>query len=71
MTDSQRLMDTLKTAGMRLTHQRRVICEYLARTDAHPTAATIYDALKPELPSLSLMTVYNTLNTLAELGRSR
>ena len=68
MTNAQRLMDTLKTAGMRLTHQRRVICDYLARTEEHPTAATIYDALKPGLPSLSLMTVYNTLNTLAELG---
>lgn len=68
MTNAQRLMDTLKEAGMRLTHQRRVICDYLAKTDAHPTAATIYEALKPGLPSLSLMTVYNTLNTLAELG---
>jgi Fur family peroxide stress response transcriptional regulator len=28
----------------------------------------IYEALKEEMPSLSLMTVYNTLNTLAELG---
>ena len=68
MTNAQRLMDTLKEAGMRLTHQRRVICDYLAGTEEHPTAAMIYEALKPELPSLSLMTVYNTLNTLAELG---
>ena len=68
MTKAQHLMDTLKGAGMRLTHQRRGICDYLARTEEQPAAATIYDALKPDLPSLSLMTVYNTLNTLAELG---
>ena len=62
------LIQTLKQAGMRITPQRRAICAYLSETDAHPTAAMVYDRLKPEMPSLSLMTVYNTLNTLADLG---
>lgn len=68
MTNAQRLIDTLKQAGMRITPQRRLICDYLSETDAHPTAARVYETLKAEMPSLSLMTVYNTLNTLAELG---
>ncbi|MDY6866824.1 MAG: Fur family transcriptional regulator, partial [Chloroflexota bacterium] len=68
MTDLDHLLSTLKQSGMRITPQRRAICRYLSQTEAHPTAAMVYDALKPEMPSLSLMTVYNTLNTLEELG---
>jgi len=66
--NSEHLVLTLRNAGLRLTPQRLAICEYLAGSEAHPTAAMIYEALKPEMPSLSLMTVYNTLNALADLG---
>jgi Fur family transcriptional regulator, peroxide stress response regulator len=59
---------TLKQANMRLTPQRIAICKLLSETDDHPTAAAIYDQIKAQYPSLSLMTVYNTLNTLVELG---
>lgn len=68
MTTEKQLLDTLKQSGLRITPQRQAICAYLAGSDEHPTAAMIYQALKEEMPSLSLMTVYNALNTLAELG---
>lgn len=68
MKNFDSLVTTLRSSGMRLTPQRRAICRYLSQTEAHPTAAMVYNALKPEMPSLSLMTVYNTLNTLVELG---
>jgi Fur family peroxide stress response transcriptional regulator len=68
MNQSERLISTLHQSGMRLTPQRQAICDYLAASEDHPTAAMIYDALKPGMPSLSLMTVYNTLNTLSDLG---
>ncbi len=68
MTELEKLISTLHDAGMRVTPQRRAICRYLSETEAHPTAAMIYEALKPEMPSLSLMTVYNTLNALVEVG---
>jgi len=58
----------LKSSGMRLTPQRLSICKLIAETDSHPTAAEIYKKLKTQFPSLSLMTVYNTLNTLVGLG---
>ncbi|NPA26194.1 MAG: transcriptional repressor [Chloroflexi bacterium] len=63
-----RFLEALQAAGLRLTAQRRAICHYLARTDAHPTAQQIYEALKPQFPSLSLTTVYNTLDVLVRLG---
>jgi Fur family peroxide stress response transcriptional regulator len=68
MNTVQNLIDTLKQAGLRITPQRRTICAYLAENDTHPTAAMIYEDLKVDMPSLSLMTVYNTLNVLADLG---
>ncbi len=63
-----RLLDALRQGGFRLTAQRRAICHYLAETEAHPTAQQIYSDLKPSFPSLSLATVYNTLEALVALG---
>lgn len=62
------LTTALKQAGMRLTPQRIAICRHLAESKAHPTSAQIYEALKPRYPSLSLATVYNTLEALVGLG---
>lgn len=61
-------IDTLSKAGLRLTPQRLAICKYLAESDEHPTAQMIFEALQPNFPSLSLSTVYNTLETLVKLG---
>ncbi|MFZ5923413.1 MAG: Fur family transcriptional regulator [Chloroflexota bacterium] len=68
MSDYLTLTQSLKHAGMRLTPQRTAICRLLAESEAHPTAAMIYDELKPRFDSLSLATVYNTLDALVRLG---
>lgn len=68
MLSLEALTTTLKQAGMRITPQRIAICKLLTETDQHPTAAMIYEHVRAQYPSLSLMTVYNTLNTLADLG---
>jgi Fur family peroxide stress response transcriptional regulator len=62
------LTANLQQAGMRLTPQRMAVCKLLVESDEHPTAAMIYDELRPDFPSLSLATVYNTLDTLVNLG---
>ncbi|NSW53154.1 MAG: transcriptional repressor [Anaerolineae bacterium] len=62
------LINSLTKAGMRLTSTRVAICNYLAGSQDHPTAAQIYAALKPDYPSLSLATVYNTLDVLVNAG---
>ena len=67
-TNETRLLEALRRGGLRLTVQRRAICHYLAHTDAHPTAHQIYTDLKAIYPSLSLATVYNTLEALVALG---
>jgi Fur family peroxide stress response transcriptional regulator len=61
-------LTTLENAGLRLTEQRRVICRYLAGSCTHPTASELFAALSQQHPDMSRATVYNTLNTLKELG---
>ncbi len=68
MSDLSTLTTALQKAGMRITPQRVAVCELLAASHEHPTAAMIYDELKPRFHSLSLATIYNTLDTLVGLG---
>ena len=68
MSDLTTLTHALQEAKMRVTPQRVAICQLLAASHEHPTAAMIYDELKPRFSSLSLATVYNTLETLVGLG---
>ncbi len=63
-----RLLQALKAAGLRLTPQRRAICALLSASKEHPSAQQIHAALKERFPSLSLATVYNTLDALVSLG---
>jgi len=64
----QRLLAGLRQAGLRLTPQRLAIAQTLAGNRSHPTAQALHKRLHDRLPSLSLATVYNTLDRLAELG---
>ena len=68
MSTLEYFTSTLKQAEMRLTPQRIAICKLLSEVNAHPTAASIYEQIRAQYPSLSLMTVYNTLNALVNLG---
>jgi len=54
--------------NMRYSYQREQIYEALRYRYDHPTAETLYQALKPQNPALSLGTVYRNLNQLAERG---
>jgi Fur family peroxide stress response transcriptional regulator len=64
----EQLSTTLKESGFKLTPQRLSIARYLEGNTSHPTAARIYEDLKPDFPSMSMATVYNTLNMMTELG---
>jgi Fur family peroxide stress response transcriptional regulator len=54
--------------GLALTPQRLAIYQVLAGDDSHPGAEDIYRRIKPTLPSLSLGTVYRTLELFEEHG---
>ena len=53
----------------RYSHQRERIYEALCATKEHPTAQMVYETLKPEMPKLSLGTVYRNLQQMAQDGR--
>lgn len=55
----------------RFSQQRERICRMVSDSTAHPTAQEVYDALKPDMPRLSLGTVYRNLHQLALDGRVR
>jgi len=54
-----------------VTPQRLAIFRRLAETDCHPSAEELYAAVRREMPTLSLATVYKTLDTLATIGLVR
>ena len=53
----------------RMTHQRRMILEAIETRHDHVTAEAVFERLKPEMPDLSLSTVYRNLKTLAGEGK--
>ena len=61
-------IDALRRAGLRVTSQRVAVCEFLANTKRHPTTSQVYEAVRKTQPEISQATVYNTLNTLRDLG---
>src|SRR5262249_2635187 len=54
--------------GLALTPQRLAIYRMLAGDASHPTAEDIFRCVKPAVPSLSLGTVYRTLELFEEHG---
>lgn len=65
------LTDHLKAKGIRPSYQRVKVLEYLYQKGGHPTVEEIFRALSADIPSLSKVTIYNTLDTLVEAGLVR
>jgi Fe2+ or Zn2+ uptake regulation protein len=61
---ARRLRDALTAAGLRYTTQRAAVFAYLDCIRSHPTAEEIYQAVRDDVPQISLATVYNALDTL-------
>lgn len=68
MVSRSELKEELIKAGIRPSVQRLAIFEYVRRSCQHPTAEVVYEALRDELGSLSLTTVYNTLKLFVDAG---
>jgi Fur family peroxide stress response transcriptional regulator len=63
----EQLLNRLRQRDYRLTPQRVALIRLLAASKGHPSAAQLYEQLKDEYPTMSLATVYKTLNLLKEL----
>jgi Fe2+ or Zn2+ uptake regulation protein len=62
------LTELFRSRGLKITPQRQCIFRVLHGNDTHPTAESVYAAARAEMPSISLKTVYSTLNDLAAMG---
>lgn len=64
----QNACQRLRQEGYRITPQRLAIIEFVFSIREHPTVKSIYEALSERFPTMSLMTVYQTVHLLATLG---
>jgi Fe2+ or Zn2+ uptake regulation protein len=62
------LTELFRASGKKITPQRQCIFRILQGNRAHPTAETVFEAARSEMESISLKTVYQTLNDLADMG---
>jgi Fur family peroxide stress response transcriptional regulator len=63
---SETLAQRLSDSGLRSTPQREVVYSVLLKKRDHPTAEEVFARVKPEMPMISLATVYNCLETLVQ-----
>ncbi len=60
--------ETIHGRGLRMTDQRRAVYDALMGKRDHPTAVEVFMRVKGKMPSISLATVYNCLETLTDCG---
>ncbi len=63
--------ERLRQAGLRVTAPRLAILAALEADRTHPTAEQLFDTLRRAHPSLSLSTVYKTLESFLSTGLCR
>jgi Fe2+ or Zn2+ uptake regulation protein len=68
MESPDALTDLLHARGRKMTAQRRCILRALEGDLTHPSAVQVHEKVRRDRPDISLKTVYQTLNDLAELG---
>jgi Fur family peroxide stress response transcriptional regulator len=60
--------DELRARGCRLTPQRMAVLRALLTDSGHPTVQQVYERIRPDLPMISLATVYSTVALLKDIG---
>jgi len=64
----RRIIEGMKERGLKLTQQRLEIIDILSREKSHPSASTIFVEARKKAPSISLSTVYYTLDIMKRAG---
>jgi Fur family peroxide stress response transcriptional regulator len=64
-------MERLRQAGLKATGPRMLILTALEHDRSHPTAEQLHETLRQRYPSLSLSTVYQTLDAFIRSGLCR
>ncbi len=67
MNPMKELAELLKMKNLKVTPQRLAIFHMLCNTTEHPSAESIYKSLESLHPTMSLATVYKTLDALKKV----
>ena len=70
-TTTHVLAQKLSDSGLRSTPQREVVFNTLLNKRDHPTADEVYARVRHDMPTISLATVYNCLETLVQCNLVR
>ena len=62
------MTDLFRRRGLKATPQRELIFALLWGAGHHPSADSVYAEARTRMPTMSLRTVYQTLNDLATMG---
>jgi Fur family peroxide stress response transcriptional regulator len=62
------LIAKLREQDCRITPQRLALLDLLVHSDEHLSAGQLYERLQTRFPTMSLATVYKTLNLLKDMG---
>ena len=65
----EQMLASLRQSHYRMTPQRLALVRLIASSDGHPSATELYARIKRQFPTMSLATVYKTLDLLKELGQ--
>lgn len=65
------LLERLQGSGLRPTPQRELVFQVILDKRDHPTAEDVFARVKSRMPTISLATVYNCLETLVSCGLVR
>lgn len=65
---ANKIASILRQHGYKLTPQRRVVLNVIARSHDHLTPAAIHDRVCQKYPGIGKVTIYRTLDLLTELG---
>jgi Fe2+ or Zn2+ uptake regulation protein len=66
--DHQELRSIIQRGGLRCTAQRLAVYDQLSQSAEHPTAEDVYQAVRRQVPKISLATVYKALEALVAVG---
>jgi Fur family peroxide stress response transcriptional regulator len=64
----QEIAERLREWGVRVTPQRLAIAEAVLNSEDHPSVQQIFERVRDHFPSMTLATIYSTLDVLEKSG---
>ena len=65
---SRKIAAILRQHGYKLTSQRQVVIQAIAHREDHLTPTAIYEEVHQDHPNIGFVTIYRTLDLLAQIG---